>query len=99
MRVDQAEIYSDEINKAVIRHPDRRFPGVLVQGDTLWGLCFTVDKLCASSRDQLAPDQFEDLNKLRNSLWGFLTHYKAVLGEHDIPLPFSEIPVHVSGEA
>src|SRR5262245_1747536 len=39
MHVEQVEIYSDVSNAAVMRHPGRRFPGVLVQGDTLYTLC------------------------------------------------------------
>jgi hypothetical protein len=32
------------------------------------------------------------LNELGNTLWSLLTHYKAVFVEHNIALPFSEIP-------
>jgi len=92
MHLEQVEIYSDATNAAVLRHPSRRFPGVLVQGDTLWSLCHKADALCAESRSQLDSQRYAELNELRNTLWGLLTHYKAVLGEHDISLPFSEIP-------
>jgi hypothetical protein len=90
MHVAQVEIYSDATNQAVLRHPGRRFPGVLIQGDTLSSLCYKADALCASCRSQLDPEMYGELNQLRNALWGFLTHYKFVLGEHSIPLPFSD---------
>ena len=32
MHTELVEIYSDESNMAVMRHPGRRFPGVLIQG-------------------------------------------------------------------
>jgi hypothetical protein len=35
MHIEPVEIYSDASNAAVMRHPGRRFPGVLLQGDTL----------------------------------------------------------------
>jgi len=35
MRTENVEILSDRTNTAVMRHPGRRFPGVLVQGDSL----------------------------------------------------------------
>jgi hypothetical protein len=38
-------------------------------------------------------DHYQEANNLRNALWSYLSHYKAVLGEHEIPLPFSEIPL------
>jgi hypothetical protein len=98
MHIDPVEIYSDATNAAVMRHPGRRFPGVLVQGDTLSSLCSTADLICASGRQQLDSDTYEELNDLRNHLWSFLLHYKIVLGEHDIPLPFSDRPPPVTYE-
>jgi len=86
MRVENVEIYSDETNRAVMRHPGRRFPGLLVQGDTLYSLWMRADAACV----EVEPDG--ELDGLRNALWELLTHYKNVLGEHEIPLPFSERP-------
>ena len=39
MRSESVEIYSDTTNAAVLRHPGKKFPGVLVQGDTLYTMC------------------------------------------------------------
>jgi hypothetical protein len=33
---------------------------------------------------------YEELNDLRNKLWERLNHYKSVLAESGIPLPFTE---------
>jgi hypothetical protein len=88
MRVEPVEIYSDQTNSAVMRHPGRRFPGVLVQGDTLYTLCHRVDAACQGA-DREQPG-YDELNELRNGLWDLLSHYKMVLGEHGLPLPFSE---------
>lgn len=90
MRSDSVEIYSDQSNMAIMRHPGRRFPGVLIQGDSLYRLCAAADEICAMARSGHDAEMYEELNELRNSLWGYLTHYKVVLGEHQIPLPFSE---------
>ena len=38
VRTELVEIYSDKTNAAVLRHPGRHFPGVLVQGDDLYAL-------------------------------------------------------------
>jgi hypothetical protein len=90
MYVAEVDIFSDQANAAVLRHPGRRFPGVLIQGDTLSSLCEDADELCSESKSLLPPELYEDLNDLRNSLRGFLTHYKVVLTEHEMPLPFSD---------
>jgi hypothetical protein len=90
MHIEQVEIYSDQTNAAVMRHPGRRFPGVLIQGDTLYSLCYQADSICADAKAHLDHETFQELNRLRNALWELLSHYKVVLGEHGIPLPFSE---------
>jgi hypothetical protein len=91
MRVESVEIYSDASNYAVMRHPGRRFPGSLIQGDTLHGLCSRADHVCARARGSLDAETYEELNDLRNELWDRLTHYKRILQEHKIELPFNEI--------
>lgn len=90
MRTDVVEIYSDATNAAIMRHPGRRFPGVLVQGDTLSTYCYRLDDICRDARGRLGEDTEFELNDLRNALWSLLTHYKVVLGEHEIPLPFTD---------
>lgn len=90
MRNENVEIYSDQTNAAIMRHPGRRFPGVLIQGDSLYALCARADRACAAAKSQLDPQAYGEINALRNGLWDYLTHYKVVLGEHQIPLPFSE---------
>jgi hypothetical protein len=88
MRIDQVEIYSDQTNAAVMRHPGRRFPGLLVQGDTLHSLFLRAELVCKGiERDSPA---FEEANDLRNALQEYLSHYKAVLAKHEIELPFFE---------
>ena len=88
MRKDTVEIYSDATNAAVIRHPGRKFPGVLIQGDNLHHLCEQADRI-ARGMTREAPE-YDEINDLRNHLWSYLTHYKSTLTEHDIEMPFSE---------
>jgi len=90
MHVENVEIFSDATNKAIMRHPDRHFPDVLIQGDTLHSLCQKADAAC--QKVGRGSSGYGELNQLRNSLWAYLTHYKFVLAEHDIQLPFSETP-------
>ncbi|MGH6877486.1 MAG: DUF6959 family protein [Rhizomicrobium sp.] len=48
MRIERVEIYSEESSRVVIRHPSRRYPGILVQGDDLASLCNAADSVCES---------------------------------------------------
>jgi hypothetical protein len=91
MYTASTEIYSDKTNAAVVRHPGRKFPGVLVQGDTLYSLCVSADASCQAFRSQAHTEAYQQLNELRNHLRTLLSHYKYVLTEHQIPLPFNEV--------
>jgi hypothetical protein len=92
VRVEPVEIYSDQSNAGVMRHPGRRFPGVLVQGDTLCNLYKMADRAC----DDLHLGEFGEakleLTELANLLQHLIVHYKVVLGQHRLPLPFSDQP-------
>jgi hypothetical protein len=91
MHVEAVEIYSDATNAAILRHPGRR-PGLLIQGDTLHTLCVAIDDVHSKTRSLMDPDTLQEMNDLRESMWNLLSHYKSVLQEHGLPLPFSEIP-------
>jgi hypothetical protein len=91
MYTASTEIYSDQTNAAIMRHPGRKFPGVLVQGDTLYSLCVSADASCQAFRSQAHTEEYQHLNDLRNHLRSLLSHYKAVLTEHQMPLPFNEV--------
>lgn len=87
MRTENVEIYSDQSNAVVLRHPERKFPGVLVQGDTLFALCQQADEACAEMEGKQLP---EGLEELRSKLRELVDHYRVVLGAHGVPLPFYE---------
>jgi hypothetical protein len=90
MRSESVEVFSDKTNVAIMRHPGRAFPGVLIQGDSLSVLCGQADRVCTEiGRGSPA---FAEANDLRNALRSYLNHYKATLVEHGIALPFSEAP-------
>ena len=39
MEVQPLEVYADDSNYAVVKPPGRRYPGAVIQGDTLRHLC------------------------------------------------------------
>jgi hypothetical protein len=88
MHIKMVEIFSDKTDGAVMRHPMRAFPGLLMQGDSLHAFCVQADLVC--ERIGRGSPGFDEADELRNSLWTYLNHYKTVLGEHEIKLPFCE---------
>jgi hypothetical protein len=87
MRTEPVEIYSDSTNAAIMRHPDRKFPGTLIQGDTLYSLSKLAAGALAGAEAE--TDQWYDLKELADALQSRIDHYTRVMREHDLPLPFS----------
>lgn len=83
------EVFSAEPNKAVIKAPGRRFPGVLVQGDTLSGLVGQARNVLALARRSENAGLVDVAQALAQSLGDLIRHYEQVLAEHNIPLPYS----------
>jgi len=89
MRLEQVEIYSDATNAAVLRHPGRRYPGCLIQGDSLFALVQTLRSVQDES-GRLTEDASAGLTEVAERLGEFLEHYRAVLAQHDVELPFHD---------
>ena len=90
MRIEPVEIYSNRTDAAIMRHPGRKFPGVLVQGDNLNLLCMIADSLCAKLQATMEPASYRELDQLRKALKGYHDHYRDTLQEHRIPLPYPD---------
>jgi len=90
VREASVEIYSDATNAAVVRHPNRSFPGVLIQGDTLHTMhvraCVALQAHAAGNH----VEAIEELEELRDHLAELCLHYKRTLVEHGIRLPYAE---------
>ncbi|MFG2938356.1 DUF6959 family protein [Streptomyces sp. NPDC048282] len=84
----EAELFTDGGNNAVVRMPGRRFPGVLVQGDSLRILRGDVAEVMeACERGDLAEArEFAGLHLA--TLDALLARYEAALAEHGIPRPY-----------
>ncbi|MFF5449971.1 DUF6959 family protein [Streptomyces sp. NPDC012950] len=84
----QAELFTDGTNDAVLRLPNRHFPGLLLQGDTLSILQNDLAELA----DLCATDDLEEArhaaNLLHADLSAKLERYTRALEEHGIPHPF-----------
>ena len=88
MRTEAVEIYSDATNAAVMRHPSRSFPGMLIQGDTLYSLSSMA--AAALARAEPDSDHWHELKELADALQSRVNLYAQVLREHGLQLPFSD---------
>ena len=71
-----------------MRHPGRRFPGVLIQGDTLASLVNRLDAI----RRQIggAEEAAAELADVHEHMKELLLHYRNVLLSHSMELPFRD---------
>ena len=89
MKMESVEIYSDASNKAVIRHPGRAFPGVLVQGDTLHGMVASLRYVMGNGAG-LDEESAGRLREVAERMEEMLAHYRSVLTANHIRLPFRD---------
>jgi hypothetical protein len=84
----EVELLTDPGNGAVIRLPERKFPGVLVQGDTLNGF---VALLAEATRSLSCGDVGEAqgiLQSLAAELKDLRARYEGTLKDHGVGLPY-----------
>lgn len=88
--VDQVEVelLSPGGNNAVVRMPGRRFPGVLVQGDTLASLLSWAERVEALLQAKQQAKALEDAQGLADELATWLQDYEAALQLHGIKRPY-----------
>jgi hypothetical protein len=91
MEYMELEVYSQSIDRGIVRMPSQSFPGLVLQGETLSSLLrlakLSYEKLSNTTDTELidtARDLMESIQKL-------VSHYEATLGKHQIPLPYSTV--------
>jgi len=88
MKVESVEVYSHTTNCPVIRVPERKFPGVLIQGDSLRSLLVDIEEIIECCKRGDLREVSDGLEYLKESLADYLQVYEDVLKEHEIPLPY-----------
>ncbi len=83
----EVESLTDQSNFAVIRLPQRKFPGVVFQGDSLSTIVADASQLAVSAQ-RGAPDVAELAAHLSEQLASIQHHYEQALAAHRIPLPY-----------
>jgi hypothetical protein len=89
MKKIEIEVYTQASNLAIVRMPGRKFPGVVVQGDSLsilYELAISILKRVEITSDTELIDEAKELTQL---LAGRLQFYEAILQKHGIELPYN----------
>jgi hypothetical protein len=83
-----AELFTDGGNDAVVRMPGRKFPGVLIQGDSLSILRADLAEAVESVDQGDIAGARETVGLLLKDLDALLARYTAALDSHGIPRPY-----------
>ncbi|MFF2329601.1 MULTISPECIES: DUF6959 family protein [unclassified Streptomyces] len=92
MECIEVELFTDPGNDAVVRLPQRNFPGVLVQGDSLSIIRADVAEFVEACDHGDVGEAREVAAFLLSHLDGLLARYTAALKAHDVPIPFYQAP-------
>ena len=88
MKKEEIEVYSHATNSCVVRMPERNFPGVVIQGDTLSTIYTRLLDLLENTEGKVEEDTFLGILELAEDIEAHLMNYKNTLIEHEIELPF-----------
>jgi hypothetical protein len=90
----ELEVYSQATNQAIVRIPSRRFPGLVIQGDTLSSLANSAASIYELAKKHADTELMEEACDLKDRFNDYLLHYEHVLGEHNIELPYFRRPLN-----
>lgn len=85
---DQVDLLTGQGNGAVLRLPERQFPGALIQGDTLHSLVTLAQEAEAASGRNDRREALRVVRSLGDELRELRDAYEKALRKHGIPLPY-----------
>jgi hypothetical protein len=85
----EVKLLSRPINFAVVQLPGRKFPGVVVQGDTLNSLVSRFDEILLWLKSGETDEASGALEEIRDRLTEAMRHYEKVCADREIDLPYS----------
>ncbi|MCC3595806.1 MULTISPECIES: hypothetical protein [unclassified Microcoleus] len=88
MQPNEIKIFSYLPNSAIVQLPERIFPGIILQGDSL-SILFDQAKEIYLRAKQLPDEdiQYEAL-MMAEVMQEYLSHYEEALKEHGLELPY-----------
>jgi hypothetical protein len=86
------EVYSQSIDRGVVRMPSQNFPGLVLQGETLSSLLKLAKSTYERSSNTTDTELVDTSRQLMESIQKLVSHYESTLNRHNIPLPYSTVP-------
>jgi hypothetical protein len=89
----EVETYSQGVNGWVVRTPGRKFPALVIQGDS-FGILFSRARSVlegARACECEDPELVDDAEELCELLWNSLRHYEETLQANGFELPYGRV--------
>ena len=88
MKRVEVEVLGEASNAAVVLLPHRRFPGLVVQGDSLSVLVNTANRAREAVAAGRAEEGSDELGELCELLSGYQAEYERAMGAAGLKLPY-----------
>jgi hypothetical protein len=92
MEYMELEVYSQSIDRGVVRMHSQSFPGLILQGETLASLLKLARTAYEKSQTTTDTELIDTSRELMEAIQKLVSHYESTLNRHNIPLPYSTIP-------
>ena len=92
MEYMELEVYSQSINRGIVKMPSQSFPGLVLQGETLASLLKLAKTVHEKSQNTNDTELIDSSRELMESIQKLVSHYESTLNRHNIPLPYSTVP-------
>jgi type VI protein secretion system component VasF len=90
MKQIQIDLLSETINCPVVQMPGRKYPGVILQGDSLRILLDSADEVQHLCNSVPNPDLSAAIASLREKLADYVAGYEHAMEEAGRELPYSK---------
>ena len=84
----EVEVLSNAVNAVVLRLPERRFPGIVIQGDSLKILADSAREVAMLSQDAGNQAIDEAIAEVVRTLDAYLRVYETALANENCELPY-----------
>ena len=91
MEYMELEVYSQSIDRGIVRMPSQSFPGLVLQGETLSSLLRLAKLTYEKSSNMTDTELIDTSRELMESIQKLVSHYETTLSKHKIPLPYSTV--------
>jgi len=88
MKTIQIDVLSETVNCPVVQMPGRKYPGLVLQGDSLRNLLDSTEEICELCASAGGAELSEAASSLREKLAGFVAAYEQAMKDAGRELPY-----------